>query len=97
VWFFIGLLFVANAAFNNLGFPLFSTGFNWARAILGMVPAALAGAALGGPKGALLGVGIGSVPFGVAAILVAFGTIRRLERDPSTPISAGLAPRRQRG
>jgi putative MATE family efflux protein len=97
VWFFIGLLFVANAAFNNLGFPLFSTGFNWARAILGMVPAALAGATLGGPKGALLGVGIGSVPFGVAAILVAFGTIRRLEREPSTPISAGLAPRRQSG
>ena len=35
MWFFVGLLFVANAAFNNLGFPLLSTGFNWGRATLG--------------------------------------------------------------
>ncbi|WP_046866461.1 MATE family efflux transporter [Microvirga massiliensis] len=97
VWFFIGLLFVANASFNNLGYPLLSTGFNWGRAVIGMVPAALAGAALAGPKGALLGIGIGSVPFGIAAILVAFGTIRRLEREATPPISAELAPRRQSG
>jgi Na+-driven multidrug efflux pump len=97
VWFFIGLVFVANAAFNNLGFPLLSTGFNWARAALGMIPAALAGAVLGGPKGALLGVGFGSVPFGMAAILVAFATIRRLEREPPPPISTDLAPGRQSG
>jgi len=29
MWFFIGLLFLANASFNNLGFPLLSTLFNW--------------------------------------------------------------------
>ena len=28
IWFFNGLLFVANASFNNLGFPLLSTLFN---------------------------------------------------------------------
>ena len=28
---FNGLLFVANAAFNNLNHPLWSTGFNWTR------------------------------------------------------------------
>ncbi|HEX2509016.1 MAG TPA: MATE family efflux transporter, partial [Microvirga sp.] len=79
MWFFIGLLFVANASFNNLGFPIFSTGFNWARATLGIVPFAFLGAHLGGPKGAIAGVALGSVAFGVAAIVTAFWTIRKLE------------------
>ncbi len=34
----VGALFVANAAFNNLGFPLLSTLFNWGRATLGTIP-----------------------------------------------------------
>ncbi len=84
MWFFVGLLFVANAAFNNLGFPLYSTGFNWARATLGMVPCALLGAALGGPEGALVGITLGSVPFGIAAIVTAFRAIRWLERAAAT-------------
>ncbi|MBF9231788.1 MATE family efflux transporter [Microvirga alba] len=81
IWFFIGLVFVANASFNNLGFPLFSTFFNWGRATLGMIPFAYYGAQVGGPKGALLGIGVGSVAFGIAAIITAFWTIRRLERQ----------------
>jgi putative MATE family efflux protein len=92
MWFFIGLLFVANASFNNLGFPLLSTAFNWARATLGMAPFAIAGAQLGGPQGALLGIGVGSAPFGIAAIVTAFGTIRKLERRALTRISAGSDP-----
>ncbi len=79
MWFFIGLLFVANASFNNLGFPLLSTGFNWARATLGIVPFAFLGAHLGGPKGAIAGVALGSVAFGIAAIVTAFWTVRTLE------------------
>ncbi|WP_112663285.1 MATE family efflux transporter [Microvirga flavescens] len=81
VWLFIGLIFVANASFNNLGFPLLSTFFNWGRTTLGMIPFAYYGAVIGGPKGALIGVGCGSVAFGVAAIFTAFWTIRRLERQ----------------
>jgi putative MATE family efflux protein len=79
MWFFIGLLFVANASFNNLGFPLLSTGFNWARATLGIVPFAFLGAHLGGPKGAIAGVALGSVAFGIAAIVTASWTVRTLE------------------
>ncbi len=37
-WLFISLLFVANAAFNNLGFSVLSMGFNWGRATLGTLP-----------------------------------------------------------
>src|SRR5690606_8087735 len=35
---FNGALFVANAAFNNLGFAFYSTALNWGRATLGVVP-----------------------------------------------------------
>ena len=80
IWFFVGLVFVANASFNNLGYPLLSTFFNWGRATFGMIPFAYVGAQIGGPKGALLGIGAGSVAFGIAAIITAFWTIRRLER-----------------
>ena len=83
MWFFIGLLFVANAAFNNLGFPLLSTLFNWGRATLGTMPFALLGADLGGPKGALVGSALGSCLFGIAAILTAFRTVGKLERSPA--------------
>jgi len=81
IWFFISLVFVANASFNNLGYPLLSTFFNWGRATLGMIPFAYYGALIGGPKGAIMGLGAGSVAFGIAAIVTAFWTIRRLERQ----------------
>ena len=41
----------------------------------------LSGHKIGGPKGALLGIGAGSVVFGIAAVITAFWTIRRLERQ----------------
>jgi Na+-driven multidrug efflux pump len=81
VWFFVSLVFVANASFNNLGYPLLSTFFNWGRATLGMIPFAYFGAQVAGPKGALLGIGAGSIVFGIAAVITAFWTIRRLERQ----------------
>ncbi|TVR10785.1 MAG: MATE family efflux transporter [Salinarimonadaceae bacterium] len=81
IWFFNGLLFVANASFNNLGFPLYSTAFNWGRATIGTAPLALLGAHFAGPQGAILGAGVGSAAFGAAALLVAFATLRRLERE----------------
>lgn len=86
IWFFIGLVFVANTSFNNLGFPLLSTFFNWGRATLGMIPFAYLGAQWGGPKGALLGIGAGSIAFGIGAVFTAFWTIRKLERQAKMPL-----------
>ncbi|MGL4974944.1 MAG: MATE family efflux transporter, partial [Bosea sp. (in: a-proteobacteria)] len=80
MWLFAGWLFVANAAFNNLGFPLWSTLFSWGRATLGTVPMAAIGAYLAGPKGALVGMALGSVIFGIAALVFAYRAIARLER-----------------
>lgn len=81
MWLFVGLLFVANAAFNNLGMPLLSTLFSWGRATLGTVPLAYLGAELAGPKGAFAGAALGAVAFGVIGLLFAYRGIARLERE----------------
>ena len=90
---FVGALFVANAAFNNLGFPLLSTAFNWGRATLGTIPLVYVGAQYG-PRGALIGQALGSVIFGAGAALVAFRVVGGLGRGPArqsvpAPVPAG--------
>lgn len=79
-WVFIGLLFVSNAAFNNLGFPLYSTAFNWGRATIGTVPFAWYGAMLGGFEGATALLIVGSAIFGLSSLFVAFRAVSSLER-----------------
>ena len=76
---FNGALFVANAAFNNLGFPVLSMVFNWGRATLGTVPFVWAGAAWGA-EGVLTGQALGGVVFGVVGVMVAFKVVARLGR-----------------
>ena len=73
----MGALFVANAAFNNLGRPLYSTAFNWARATLGTIPFAYLGAHFG-PTGVLIGPAVGAVIFGSLALWVAFRLTAKL-------------------
>lgn len=76
-FFFAGALFVANAAFNNLGKPLWSTGFNWARSTLGTLPFAWWGAHYG-PVQVLAGQALGTTIFGALALWAAFGLTQRL-------------------
>lgn len=80
IWFFNGLLFLGNASFNNLGFPLLSTALNWGRATLGTMPPALVGGAFYGPRGVIAGIGAGSLSFGLVALILAYRTITQLER-----------------
>jgi Na+-driven multidrug efflux pump len=70
-FYFAGGLFVANAVFNNLGRPLWSTGFNWARATLGTIPFAWWGSQYG-PVEVLAGQAVGFALFGSAAMWVAW-------------------------
>lgn len=79
-WMFIGFLFVANSAFNNLGFPLYSTAFNWGRATVGTLPPAMLGAHLAGVEGAMVGVSAGAMVFGSLAVWTAFRAIAKLEK-----------------
>lgn len=81
-WMLLGALFVSNAAFNNLGYPLLSTGFNWGRATLGTIPFVWLGSRMGGAEGVMIGYAAGSVLFGALAILTALRVVARLKRAP---------------
>ena len=74
---FTGFLFVANAAFNNLDHPIYSTVFNWGRATLGVVPFAYYGSQWG-PQGIIIGWGFGGALFGVLALLTVVRVLRNL-------------------
>jgi putative MATE family efflux protein len=92
MWLFLACLFVANTAFNNLGFPLMATAFNWGRATLGTIPFVTLGVRFGGVKGGMMGVAFGCAVFGVAAVAVAYATTARLaKRAPSFPVGEGGA------
>ncbi|HEY8194959.1 MAG TPA: MATE family efflux transporter [Hyphomicrobium sp.] len=75
---FLGALFVANAVFNTLGRPHYSTLLNWGRATLGTVPFVLAGGQFYGAPGVLAGNMIGGVAFGLIAIWSAYRLITHL-------------------
>ena len=79
-WLFLACLFVANTAFNNLGFPVLTMAFNWARATLGTIPFVTLGVRYGGVQGGLIGVALGCAVFGVIGVAAAYGTTARLAR-----------------
>ncbi|MEM7290804.1 MAG: MATE family efflux transporter, partial [Pseudomonadota bacterium] len=89
---FNGALFVSNAAFNNLGFPVYSTVFNWGRATLGVIPFVWIGKAWG-PEGILAGWGAGGIIFGVLSVIVCFRAIKTLpEIEGKKPDSVTYIP-----
>jgi putative MATE family efflux protein len=82
LWLFLGAIFVANAAFNNLGFPLLSTLFNWGRATLGTLPFVTIGTARFGPEGGYVGLILGSALFGAGAVITAYYVTASLAKRP---------------
>ncbi len=78
---FLGALFVANAAFNTLGRPHYSTALNWGRATLGTMPFAALGAYLAAAPGVLTGSVLGSVVFGILAVWLAYAWIDALQAE----------------
>ena len=80
--FFNGAIFVANASFNNLGHPGYSTGVNWARQTVGTLPFALAFGAIWGAHGVLIGQAVGGAVFAAVAIWLGLRVIQAPCRDP---------------
>ena len=78
---FTGVLFVANASFNNLHHPSWATCFNFGRAVLGTIPAVYFGSQWFGARGVMAGEAFGSVLFGVLAMMAAFALVRRLDQQ----------------
>lgn len=78
--FFNGTIFVANASFNNLGHPMYSTAINWGRNTLGMLPFVLVGSYALGAAGVLIGQALGGVVFAAVAAWLALRVMDGLER-----------------
>ncbi|QJF50066.1 MATE family efflux transporter [Roseobacter ponti] len=86
LFFFNGVLFVANAGFNNLGHPFWSTFLNWGRNTVGMLPLVWLGSATLGASGVLIGQAAAGVIFG----LLAWGLARRVMQTPDE-VPEGMA------
>ena len=84
---FSGMLFVANAAFNNLGYALFSTVLNWGRATLGVVPFVWLGGLWFGPRGVVAGSALGALVFGLIATWLCYRVIAKLQRTQAATVS----------
>ncbi|WP_230980357.1 MATE family efflux transporter [Oryzicola mucosus] len=82
---FNGAIFVSSAAFNNLGYPTYSTVFNWGRSTLGVIPFVWIGAHYWGVFGALAGWGLGAVVFGILSVVVCFRVLRGIAAQPPAP------------
>lgn len=76
-----GLLFIANASFNNLGHAYLATLFNYAKVLLGIVPCAYIGAQLYGARGVMIGEALAMSVYGILGMLTALLLVRRLQRD----------------
>ncbi|MEE9427899.1 MAG: MATE family efflux transporter [Paracoccaceae bacterium] len=89
-YFFTGLIFLSNAAFNNLGHPFYSTWINWGRHTLGTIPFVLLGASWYGAAGILIGQAVGGMIFGLLAIWLAWRVVDKAGKTVQTP-SAGFS------
>jgi len=78
LFFFNGLIFVANAACNNLGAAMQSTMVNWGRHTIGTVPFAWAMGLWWGAEGVLIGQAVGGVIFGILAVSLALRVVDRV-------------------
>ncbi|MFD2180423.1 MATE family efflux transporter [Veronia pacifica] len=77
---FNGMLFVSNAAFNNLGKPTWSTMLNMGKATLGTIPFVYIGGGIGGAQGVLIGNAVGSLVFGILAYTIVLRFISGIEQ-----------------
>lgn len=69
---FLGILFVATAAFNTLGYPRYGTALNWGRATLGTIPLTYAASRYAGAEGVFLASVAGAVLFGSIAAWLSY-------------------------
>lgn len=82
---FTGALFTANAAFNNLGRPFWSTAFNWSRdaAVIPVLAFAFAGSI--GPTGAVWVQAFAAILVGSAAAVTGWRTVNRIAQREVLP------------
>lgn len=75
LFFFNAVIFITNAAFNNLYKPLYSTVLNWLRNTVAIYPFVLLGATYMGADGVLLGQYVGGVLVAAVSVWLALRLI----------------------
>lgn len=95
-WIFNGVIFVANAAYNNLGHPFYSTWVNWGRNTLGIVPFVYFGAQYWGAEGVLIGQMMGGVFVAIVSFILAERLMKKSERAQGKPATAQAFSTHQR-
>ena len=88
---FTEALFVWNAAFNNLGRPLWATAANWSRDAILMAPFAVGLGALYAGSGVIIGQALANILAGLMAGLIGWRFVRRMGARPSATLDAGRA------
>jgi len=83
-FFFNGVIFVGNAAFNNLNHPFYSTWINWGRHTVGTIPFVLLGASWAGAPGVLIGQAAGGLVFALVAYVLAMRVMEKGETHEAT-------------
>jgi putative MATE family efflux protein len=81
---FNGLIFIASAAFNNLGKAIYSTIINWGRATLGVIPFVYVGKTWYGVEGAITGWALGAVMFGLISAIWCIYYVKNLSDDDAS-------------
>lgn len=87
---FLGMLFIANAASNNLNRPKQATFFNFIRMLLGSIPGVYLCAKWYGAKGVLMGEMIGAIPWGIIAFGVILWQVSTLKRKQHSQNNEGV-------
>lgn len=80
-WIFNGVIFVGNAAYNNLGHPFYSTWVNWGRNTLGVIPFVYVGAQYWGAEGVLAGQMAGGIFVAIVSFILAERLMKKAETD----------------
>lgn len=80
-WIFNGVIFVGNAAYNNLGHPFYSTMVNWGRNTLGIIPFVYVGSHYWGASGVLIGQMSGGAFVAIASFFLAERLMKKAEQD----------------
>ena len=78
---FGGMLFVANASFNNLEKAYLATVFNFGRSMLGTIPLVYFFSRWYGAPGVMAGEVLGAVIFGILAFAMVLYQVRVLDRE----------------
>jgi Na+-driven multidrug efflux pump len=90
-FFFNGMIFVSNAAFNNLGHPFYSTVINWGRHTVGTIVPVIVFSSLFGASGVLIGHAVGGLVFGLVSVVFALRVMAQSQTpapvDPVEPFA----------